>query len=79
MIFDRILKGERKIDNYREKSRDWDLFTKLMLSSWVRIFDPQNEVALENARYFANQIEDEFKAANTIKTPVKLILLHSTK
>lgn len=55
------LLGERKIDDYREKSRDWDLFTKLMLSAWVRIFDPKNEIAIENARYFAKQIEDDFK------------------
>ena len=34
------LNGERRIDNYREKTRDWDLFTKLMLSTWVKIFDP---------------------------------------
>ncbi len=56
------LNGERKIDNYREKSRDWDLFTKLMLSTWVRIFQPQNEVALECAKYWVTMIENDFVA-----------------
>lgn len=43
------LRGERKIDDYWETGRDWDLFTKLMLSTWVRIFEPDNAVALEIA------------------------------
>lgn len=54
------LNGERKIDNYREKSRDWDLFTKLMLSTWVRIFEPDNKTALECAKYWVNMIETDF-------------------
>ena len=54
------LNGERKIDNYHEKGRDWDLFTKLMLSTWVKIFQPQNEVALECAKYWVTTIEHEF-------------------
>ncbi|MBQ8327104.1 MAG: hypothetical protein IJX86_08525 [Lachnospiraceae bacterium] len=54
------LNGERKIDNYREKTRDWDLFTKLMLSTWVRIFEPDNRIALECAEYWVNVIEEEF-------------------
>ena len=35
------LNGERKIDNYREKSRDWNLFTKLMLSTWIKMIVQQ--------------------------------------
>ncbi|MGN0506928.1 MAG: hypothetical protein ACI4FZ_10225 [Lachnospiraceae bacterium] len=54
------LKGERKIDNYREKTRDWDLFTRLMLSTWVRIFEPENETALECAGYWVAMIEEKF-------------------
>lgn len=54
------LSGERKIDNYREKTRDWDLFTRLMLSTWIRIFEPDNELALECAKYWVNRIEDAF-------------------
>jgi len=54
------LNGEREIDNYSEKNRDWDLFTKLMLSTWVRIFQPQNGVALECAKYWVTMIENDF-------------------
>jgi len=54
------LNGKRKIDNYHEKGRDWDLFTKLMLSTWVKIFQPQNEVALGCAKYWVTMIESEF-------------------
>lgn len=54
------LKGERKIDNYWEKGYDWDLFTHMMLSAWVRIFDPDNEVALSFARQWAKIIEAAF-------------------
>ena len=54
------LNGERKIDDYREKTRDWDLFTKLMLSTWVKIFEPNNETALECAKYWVSLIEDAF-------------------
>lgn len=54
------LKGERKIDNYWEKTRDWNEFTKLMLSTWVRIFEPNNETALVYARHLAQKIEEQF-------------------
>ena len=54
------LKGERKIDNYWEKTRDWNEFTKLMLSTWVRIFEPNNETALVYARHLVQKIEEQF-------------------
>jgi len=47
------LRGERKIDNYSAKKHDWDWFTKRMLSTWVKIFDPANEIALDFARQWA--------------------------
>lgn len=58
------LRGERKIDNYWEKGRDWDLFTKLMLSTWVRIFEPNNEVALDFAKHWVNIIESAFESGS---------------
>lgn len=58
------LRGERKIDDYWEKGRDWELFTKLMLSTWVRIFEPDNEVALEFAKHWTNIIEEAFKSGS---------------
>jgi len=54
------LEDKRKIDDYREKTHDWDLFTKLMLSAWVKIFDPDNEYALTFARRWARVIELAF-------------------
>lgn len=54
------LKGERKINNYWEKTRDWNEFTKLMLSTWVRIFEPNNETALVYVRHLAQKREEQF-------------------
>ena len=54
------LRGERRIDDYWEKTQDWNLFTKMMLSTWVKIFDPGNEIALSFAKRWANIIETAF-------------------
>lgn len=54
------LRGERRIDDYWEKTMDWDLFTKLMLSTWIKIFEPDNELALSFGRKWANVIEKTF-------------------
>jgi len=51
------LRGEREIDDYREKSHDWPLFTQLMLSTWVKVFDTRNELALNFAKRWAEVIE----------------------
>ncbi len=56
------LRGERKIDDYSEKSHDWQLFTKLMLSTWVRIFEPDNEMTLRFAKQWANVISKAFES-----------------
>lgn len=52
--------GQQKIDNYSEKTHDWNLFEKLMLSAWIRIFEPQNPYALEVARGWADIVEKAF-------------------
>ena len=52
--------GEKKIDDYYEKSHDWPLFEKLMLSAWIRLFDPENEIALGVARQWAFIAERAF-------------------
>ena len=54
------LRGERKIDDYFEKGHDWDLFTKLMLATWIREFDSDNEEAISFAKHWANVIEQAF-------------------
>ena len=48
------LRGERMIDDYNEKKHDWPLFTKWMLSTWVKLFDPENKEALSFARQWAH-------------------------
>ena len=52
--------GQQKIDNYSEKTHDWNFFEKLMLSAWIRIFEPQNPYALEAARGWADIVEKAF-------------------
>ncbi len=54
------LRGERKIDEYWEKTLDWELYNKLMLSTWIRIFEPDNDVALDFAEHWANIMEKTF-------------------
>ncbi len=54
------LRGERKMDDYWEKTHNWELFTQLMLSAWVKIFEPNNELALAFARRWAEVIEEAF-------------------
>lgn len=57
---EQCIRGERPIDDYREKKHDWPLFEKLMLAAWLRIFDPQNPAALEIAFQWAEIVEKAF-------------------
>lgn len=52
--------GRKRIDDYSEKTHDWPLFEKLMLSAWIRLFDPENEIALEIAGQWAVIAEKAF-------------------
>lgn len=54
------LRNERKIDHYWEKTHNWDLFTKMMLSTWIKIFDPVNPEAIFFSKHWANIIEKAF-------------------
>jgi len=54
------LRGECKMDDSWERLHDWPLFTKLMLSTWVRLFEPENEVAVAFARRWAAVMENAF-------------------
>ncbi len=58
------LRGERKIDNYWEKTHNWELFTKLMLSTWVKIFEPENELALKFSKRWSNIIDKAFESGS---------------
>jgi len=52
---------KRKIDDYSEKSHNWELFTRTMLAAWLRRFDPENAPALDFARQWAKVIEAAFE------------------
>lgn len=54
--------GGKKIDDYSEKKHDWPLFEKLMLSAWIRLFDPENEIAVNVARQWAFIAEKAFSS-----------------
>lgn len=54
--------GEKKIDNYYEKKHDWALFEKLMLSAWIRLFEPENEIAVNVAKQWAFIAEKAFSS-----------------
>lgn len=56
------LRGERRIDDYWEKTLDWELYAQLMLSTWIRIFEPDNEYALAFARRWAKVMERAFES-----------------
>jgi hypothetical protein len=55
------LRDGQAIDAYSEKKHDWPLFTRMMLSAWVRQFDPQNEQALAFARIWAAVADRAFE------------------
>lgn len=54
------LRGERKIDTYWEKGIDWAMYEPLMLSAWIRRFDPDQPDALVYAKRWAKVIEAAF-------------------
>lgn len=54
--------NKKKIDDYYEKTHDWRLFEKLMLSAWIRLFEPENETALNVAGQWAFIAERAFSS-----------------
>ena len=61
---EQCVKGDLAIDGYSEKKHDWPFFEKLMLSAWLRIFEPQNETALEVADQWAQVVEKAFSSGS---------------
>jgi len=57
---ERCLNGEIEIPDRREKFRDWAVFTSLMFAAWLKIFSPQNQMALHIAEKWAVIIENAF-------------------
>lgn len=44
-VLDAALAGDRQLPDRREKVIDWDVFTDLMLATWVRVFTQKSERA----------------------------------
>lgn len=63
-LLEACLQGKRRIDDYWEKGHDWDLYTQMMLSAWIRIFDPDNETALIFANRLAKVISCAFASGS---------------
>ena len=57
---EQCIRGGLPIDDYSEKKHDWPFFETLMLSAWLRIFEPQNEAALTVAYQWASLVEKTF-------------------
>lgn len=65
LVLDRMclcVSGRKKIDHYYEKTHDWALFEKLMLSAWIRIFEPENEIAVDVARQWGRIAQKAFNS-----------------
>ena len=54
------LQDKNQIPDRREKLHDWDIFTKMMLSTWIRKFTKQNNQANEVAELWAKIITEAF-------------------
>ncbi len=50
------LTGKKKLPDYREKGIDWDVFTDLILATWIRRFTLDNSAANEIAKRWAEAI-----------------------
>jgi len=54
------LLDKSKIPGEREKLHDWDIFTNMMFSTWIRKFTKQNKQANEIAKTWARVITSAF-------------------
>lgn len=57
---DACLTGKKAIPDRREKTHDWDVFTSMMLSAWIRRFTSDNAGANEIANQWAHIITHAF-------------------
>ena len=57
---DDCLAGKHTIPDHREKIHDWDVFTDLILSTWIRRFTDGNERANAVARLWAEVVTAAF-------------------
>ncbi|NLW03507.1 MAG: hypothetical protein GX027_09660 [Clostridiaceae bacterium] len=55
------LAGENEIPDRSEKLHDWDLFTSIILSAWIRRFTTENNLANHTAGLWAEVVSSSFK------------------
>jgi hypothetical protein len=60
LYMNNCLTGKSQIPDRREKLHDWDIFTSLMLSSWIRRFTKDNQSANNTAKKWASVIKAAF-------------------
>jgi|LAHS01.1.fsa_nt_gb hypothetical protein len=56
--------GSKHIPDRREKTHDWDIFTNLMLATWIRRFTDKNEKANQTADTWASIITYAFSSGS---------------
>ncbi|MFW6311507.1 MAG: hypothetical protein ACOC1K_04650, partial [Nanoarchaeota archaeon] len=54
------LLGELDLRDHKEKKHDWDLYSKLIVATWIRILDPFNITAKEIAKDWGRVITNAF-------------------
>lgn len=54
------LTGKKQISDRRENLHDWDVFTNLMISTWIRKFTKENSLANKTADTWAKIIASAF-------------------
>lgn len=60
MYMDDCLTGKNSIPDRREKLHNWDIFTSMMLATWIRRFTLDNPNANEVAKQWADIITNAF-------------------
>ena len=58
------LTGEKAIPDRREKIHDWDVFTELILSTWIRRFTDENSNANKIAKQWTEVVSAAFESGN---------------
>ena len=56
------LSGKQQIPDNWEKGHNWDIYINLMLSTWIRRFDPQDTLALQAAQGWTRIITCAFSS-----------------
>jgi hypothetical protein len=55
------LVGKKRIPDHEEKTHNWNVYTSLMLSTWIRIFTKENEMANNVAGKWSEIINNSFE------------------